>query len=254
MQHLLTTVSAATSLPSALHRFSTFWNLLLDDYQLHLNRQNGCIVLQLMPCADLPPQRFGHMLLLKLAHGLLSWLAGYEVPVRAVQFAFERPGFAEDYSVIFPAQTSFQAPCSAIAFDTAKLGPPGARSSAELKAFLDRAPRDWIFTSFHEHTQSLQIREFLYRNSWEACHLAGAAQALKLTPRTLIRRLEAENTSFQAIKDGLRRDIAIQDLQAGQKSIEEISQDVGFSSSANFHRAFRRWTGATPSSYRKLKG
>lgn len=252
LQHLLTTVREASSLPSALHRFSTFWNLLLDDYRLSLIRHYGSIELQLIPYADQLPQRFGHMLILKLAHGLLSWLAGYEVPVRSIQFSFARPEFAADYSTIFPAKASFHAPCSAIAFNTAELGPPGARSSAEMKAFLDRAPRDWIFTSFHEHSQSLRIREFLYRTDWTHCHLAGAAKALKLTPRTLIRRLEAEDTSFQAIKDGLRRDIAIGDLQAGLKSIEEISQDVGFSSSANFHRAFRRWTGATPSSYRRL--
>ncbi|WP_368075864.1 helix-turn-helix domain-containing protein [Leisingera sp. NJS201] len=83
--------------------------------------------------------------------------------------------------------------------------------------------------------------------------MADAARALNVTPRTLMRRLDAEDTSFQAIKDGLRRDIAIHDLQAGSKSIEEISQDVGFSSPANFHRAFRRWTGVTPSSYRASK-
>ncbi|MCI5098654.1 MAG: AraC family transcriptional regulator [Rhodobacteraceae bacterium] len=254
LQHLLTTVREASSLPSALHRFSTFWNLILDDYRFDLIQQNGGNGLLLTPCTDTPPQRFGHMLILKLAHGLLSWLAGYEVPVRAVQFAFPRPAFAQDYAVIFPTKVSFEAPCSAIAFDLADVGPPGARSNAEVHAFLKRAPRDWIFTSLQEHTQSLRVRDFLYRNSWEECDLASAAVAMKITTRTLIRRLDAENTSFQAIKDGLRRDIAIRDLQTGEKSIEEISQDVGFSSSANFHRAFRRWTGEPPSSYRRPTG
>ncbi|UWQ74288.1 AraC family transcriptional regulator [Leisingera sp. M658] len=250
LQHLLTTVREASSLPSALHRFSTFWNLLLDDYQIELASGNGSVSLRLVPRGAQPCQQFGHMLILKLAHGLLSWLAGYEVPVQAVQFAFERPGFSDDYAVIFPAQISFMAPCSAITFEVAKLGPTKRRSPAELKEFLSRAPRDWMFTGYREHKQSLRVREFLYQTSWEGGHLADAARALNVTPRTLMRRLDAENTSFQAIKDGLRRDIAIHDLQAGSKSIEEISQDVGFSSPANFHRAFRRWTGVTPSSYR----
>jgi len=251
LQHLLTTVREASTLPSALHRFSTFWNLLLDDYRFHLANGGGRLTLKLVPRGSQPVQRFGHMLILKLAHGLLSWLAGYEVPVQAVQFAFERPGFAGDYSVIFPAQVGFQAPQSAISFEMEQLGVAEARSTAELKAFLNRAPRDWIFTGFREHAQSLRVREFLYRTSWEDSHLADAAAALHVTPRTLMRRLDAEDTSFQAIKDGLRRDMAIRDLQAGSKSIEEVSQDVGFSSAANFHRAFRRWTGVTPGSYRK---
>ncbi|UWQ80753.1 AraC family transcriptional regulator [Leisingera sp. S132] len=250
LQHLLTSVREASTLPAALHRFSTFWNLLLDDYQVHLSEDGAITGLQLVPRGEQPVQRFGHMLILKLAHGLLSWLAGYEVPVRKVQFAFERPAFAQDYAVIFPAPVSFGAPVSAIAFDAGSLGLPGPRSNAELNDFLARAPRDWIFTGFREHTQSLKVREFLYRTNWENCHLADAAQALSVTPRTLMRRLDAEDTSFQAIKDGLRRDLAIRDLQSGLKSIEEISQDTGFSSAANFHRAFRRWTGAPPSAYR----
>lgn len=253
LQHLLTTVREASSLPSALHRFSTFWNLLLDDYHLKLRNESDRIILELVPRGPQSIQRFGHMLILKLIHGLLSWLAGYEVPVMAVQFVFECPEFAEDYSIIFPARASFGAPYSSISFETAKLGPANKRSTIELTDFLNRAPRDWIFTNFREHTQSLRVREFLYRANWMDCQLVDAAQALKIAPRTLMRRLSSDNTSFQAIKDGLRRDIAIRDLQNGRKSIEEISQDVGFSSAANFHRAFRRWTGVTPSSYRRSK-
>lgn len=251
LQHLMTTVREASTLPAALHRFSTFWNLLLDDYQLVLQDQNGAPCLSLQPRGPQIPQRFGHVLMLKLAHGLLSWLAGHEVPVRAVQFAFDRPGFAADYAVIFPSKVRFGAEMSAICFDLAQMGPPQPRSSAQVADFLNRAPRDWIFTGSLAHAQSLQIRGFLYRSAWESCHLERAAQLLNVTPRTLMRRLQDEGTSFQAIKDGLRRDIAIRDLQEGQKSIEEISQDLGFSSAANFHRAFRRWTGATPGTYRQ---
>ncbi|MFY9212008.1 MAG: AraC family transcriptional regulator ligand-binding domain-containing protein [Aestuariivita sp.] len=250
LQHLLTSVREAASLPSALYRFSTFWNLLLDDYQFDLSGTDDRLTLALKPCGKVPVQRFGHMLILKLAHGLLSWLAGYEVPVMKVEFAFDRPEFAADYAVIFPAPIAFAASVTSISFDPARLGSPQARSTADLAQFLRNAPRDWIFTSSLEHTQSLRIREFLSRSQWINCNLADAAQALNMTPRTLMRRLDADGTSFQAIKDDLRRDIAIRDLQAGHKSIEEISQDVGFSSATNFHRAFLRWTSGTPSSYR----
>lgn len=251
LQHLLTTVCEASSLPAALHRFSTFWNLLLDDCQLRLTGPGSRITLELDAQYPQTPQRFGHMLILKLAHGLLSWLAGYEVPVASVRFAFPRPGFAEDYAVIFPAPVSFSAAASAISFDADNLGPAQPRSKEELALFLGRAPRDWIFTGFREHTRSLRVRDFLFRASWAEGHLHGAANALNTTPRTLMRSLKAEGTSFQAIKDGLRRDLAIRDLQAGGKSIEEISQDLGFSSPANFHRAFLRWTGGRPSAYRR---
>ena len=60
----------------------------------------------------MPLQRFGHMLILKLAHGLMSWLAGHEVPVKAVDFAFDRPDFDQDYAIIFPAPFQFGQPAT----------------------------------------------------------------------------------------------------------------------------------------------
>ncbi|MEJ6393125.1 AraC family transcriptional regulator ligand-binding domain-containing protein [Gymnodinialimonas sp. 2305UL16-5] len=251
LQHLLTSVRESTSLSSALYRYSTFWNLLLDDHQFQLTDDADTLALCLVPQSKHPIQRFGHMLIVKLAHGVLSWLARQEVPLEAVDFAFERPPFEEDYALIFPAPVTFSAPTTAIHFHTKSLVPVQIRSTYDLGRFLENAPRDWIFTRSQEHTQSLRVRAYLIRSTWEEAHLGAAANALHLTPRTLIRRLEADGTSFQAIKDGVRRDIAIRRLQVGDASIEAVAQDVGFASAASFHKAFLRWTGATPSSYRR---
>lgn len=251
LQHLLTSVREATSLPSALYRFSTFWNLLLDDHRFELQDRDAHLVLRLEPLQGARVQRFGHMLILKLAHGLLSWMAGREVALEAVDFAFARPAFAQDYAVIFPAPLRFDRPASAIALDPRRLGPVIPRDSADLDRFLQTAPRDWIFTRSRGHTQALRVRSHLAHAGWAETGLAETAVALHMTPRTLMRRLAQDGTSFQDIKDALRRDMAIRDLRAGRKSIEAIAQEVGFSSAANFHRAFRRWTGATPSAYRR---
>ena len=73
LQHLVTVQREAKSLVSALYRFSTFWNLLLDDFHLDLRNGSEEVELSLVPYSpETPPQRFGHMLILKLAHGLLS--------------------------------------------------------------------------------------------------------------------------------------------------------------------------------------
>ena len=251
LQHLLTSVREATTLHSGLYRFSTFWNLLLDDYQFELREAGDHFVLTLVSQTEAPPQRFGHMLILKLAHGLLSWLARAEVPIDAVDFAFARPSFEQDYALIFPAPVRFDCAATALHFDKRVMGPVQVRSSADLDAFLETAPRDWLFTRSQEHTQALRVRAYLSQATWEDAHLGIAARALNMTPRTLIRRLDAEGTSFQEIKDALRRDIAIRELQVGTQSIEAIAQDIGFASAASFHKAFQRWTGTTPSAYRR---
>lgn len=251
LKHLCTTMRGASSLSAALYRFTTFWNLLLDDHHLALEHGDETLHLRLSPRGALEPQRFGHMLLLKLAHGISSWLVGRELPLSEVSFAFDRPTFAEDYPILFPAPIRFAQENSSIAFDSRLGSLPVSRSEAEMQDFLLRAPRDWIFTSFREHAILLRVREILLLSEHLEGHLESTAQTLNLAPRTLMRRLDAEGTSFQAIKDGLRRDIAIRDLAHGTKSIEAISQDIGFASSANFYRAFKRWTLRTPGEFRR---
>jgi len=252
LKHLCASVRGASSLSAALFRFTSFWNLLLDDFQMTLEHHEETMCISLTPRRDALPNRFGHLLLLKLTHGVASWLVGYELPLRDVGFGFERPCFAEDYPVLFPAPIRFGQVQSSISFDAVHSNLPVERSEPEMQEFLARAPRDWIFTSLHEHALPLRVRELLLLSDNLEAGLKETAKLLNLTPRTLMRRLDGEATSFQSIKDGLRRDIAIRDLTQSAKSIEAISQDIGFASAANFHRAFKRWTDVTPGTYRKL--
>jgi AraC-like DNA-binding protein len=251
LKQLCTSVRGASSLSAAFFRFTSFWNLVLDDFSLVLETDEDGLRIVLSPRGRHVPHRFGHMLLLKLVHGIGSWLTGRELTVRAVGFAFERPDFAGDYPVLFPAPVRFGQENSFIEFDGQLAWLPVSRSESEMQEFLIRAPRDWIFTSYREHALALRVRELILLSDRLGLRLHDAANNLNLTTRTLIRRLDADGTSFQAIKDGLRRDIVLRDLAIGVKSIEAISQDIGFASAANLHRAFKAWTGITPGSYRR---
>ena len=81
--------------------------------------------------------------------------------------------------------------------------------------------------------------------------LDAAARALFMSGRTLSRRLGVEHTSFQRVKDEMRRDLAIQQLVKTRTSVDEIALLVGFDNTPAFHRAFRKWTGSTPGTYRR---
>jgi AraC-like DNA-binding protein len=75
------------------------------------------------------------------------------------------------------------------------------------------------------------------------------AGALRLTPRTLQRRLAAEGQPFASVVDGIRRAQAERWLRVGT-SIAETSFLVGYSEPRAFHRAFKRWIGTTPEAWR----
>jgi len=72
-----------------------------------------------------------------------------------------------------------------------------------------------------------------------------------MTPATARRRLYEEGTSYQAIKDELRRDQAIAYLTHSDRSVLEVALELGFSERSAFHRAFRKWTGVSPGQFRR---
>ena len=74
---------------------------------------------------------------------------------------------------------------------------------------------------------------------------------LNMTPQTLRRRLKEANTSYQEIKDAIRKDASVYYLSKPDLSIDEIALLMGFSEASSFHRAFKKWTGKTPSNFRR---
>ncbi len=68
---------------------------------------------------------------------------------------------------------------------------------------------------------------------------------------TLQRRLQSEGLNYQRLKDDLRRDIAIELLSNVSLPVTDIATQVGFQEPSAFHRAFKKWTGVSPGSYRR---
>jgi AraC-like DNA-binding protein len=83
--------------------------------------------------------------------------------------------------------------------------------------------------------------------------LGKVARAVAMSGRSLERRLSERGTSFQAVRDEVRRAIAEELLVARGASVAEAAFAVGFSEVAPFTRAFRRWTGMAPSEFLRKK-
>ena len=115
----------------------------------------------------------------------------------------------------------------------------------ELKRLEDRLIDDsdlvrrctrWITTEIHAGRDA---------------NLDGLAAELRVGRRTLRRRLEAEGTTHRALVDDVRRELAMSHVEEGKLSLDEISFLLGFSETSAFRRAFKRWTGHTPSQHRR---
>ena len=80
------------------------------------------------------------------------------------------------------------------------------------------------------------------------------ASALGIGVRTLSRRLQDEGTSFRAVLDQARYEVACQLLGATRMPVTEIGVALGYASPPGFVRAFRRSAGQPPSEWRRARG
>jgi AraC-like DNA-binding protein len=79
------------------------------------------------------------------------------------------------------------------------------------------------------------------------------ARDLGFSRQTLYRRLKAEGMTFEHVLDALRRRLALRLIRDEGLSVKDAAYRLGFSDPAAFSRAFKRWTGASPSELRGKK-
>lgn len=79
------------------------------------------------------------------------------------------------------------------------------------------------------------------------------AAQLGIAERTLQRRLDEADTSYQQLLDELRYDMSVEWLTGSRLSIADISERLGFSETRSFHRRFKNWSGVSPGEYRRTQ-
>jgi AraC-like DNA-binding protein len=250
LKFLCLSLLEAPNLETAMYRFSQFMHIVLDDFRFEC-RRNAIVADVALGRGTATVSVLGQELMLKLAHGVASWLVGQKIPLLQVQFAFPRPPHAQDYLYLFPGPVRFDCEQTLIRFSASFFDMPIRQRKANLRKFLSRAPEDWIFVAFDEQLTSYRVREYLAARLPDSPSIEELAQDLHCSARTLCRRLAAEGSAFRTLKNELRRDIAIQRLTGTEDAIAAIAADIGFDDATAFHRAFRHWTGSTPGAYRR---
>ena len=202
--------------------------------------------------ADPAARRFADETFLVMVYGLASWLIGRRIPLRAAEFGFARPAHAAEYTLMFSEHLRFDANATTLHFDAPLLAAPLVQNAATLKAFLRDAPQSVFLKYKNPDSWTARLRRRLRgcvgQDAWPT--LEDLARELHLAPTTLRRRLEAEGTSYQRIKDQLRLDLAIDQLSRTDRPGADIGLQLGFGDASAFYRAFKRWSGVQPGEYR----
>jgi AraC-like DNA-binding protein len=170
-------------------------------------------------------------------------------------FSYEQPESTAMHERIFgKAKLTFAAGFDGFSFEIRRLDRTLASADPLLHA-VHCEHLEALYTSLPEPvTISLRVRQLL---AAELRHgrpsSVTVAHKLHMSRRTLVRRLEAEGTSFTDQLEELRRQLALRFVSMRTLPLGEITALLGFSHVQGFHRAFKRWTGKTPLRYREAE-
>ncbi len=191
--------------------------------------------------------------LLVVFHRFLCWISGTKIFPKQLCLSYSAPAHVEHYKGLFNCEHHFDSPRTGFSFDRKYLSCPVVIGSEELRDFLEQAPAQLMVTPGTDNSYATRIKGIALRQQREGRgfpDFVTVASELCVSPQTLRRKLQAEDSSYQTLKDVLRRDIAIDKLVNEKLSVAEIGQLLGFVEPASFTRAFKQWTGVSPAQYR----
>lgn len=181
---------------------------------------------------------------------LLKELSLAGIRVVAAEFEGDAPPYCADMEHACGLKLTFRCPRNALLVRKEDADRPLPTYDASLAQVLDH--------QCQQHLQRRQlgglsgrVRQQILGPLGLVATLDEVAGALALSPRSLRRKLDQENTSFRTLVEEERRQIAMQLLEGSDMKLDELAIHLGYTDTTSFTRAFRRWMGCSPGEYRK---
>jgi AraC-like DNA-binding protein len=174
----------------------------------------------------------------------------YEAP-QEIWLMHERPSYASAYEKAFEAPVRYGTPYNAMIIRAERMQQPMLRANPKISGAFESHARRVLEGLQKSDGVSGRVREEVARQLRTGLvNMRETARRLAMSTATLRRRLEEEEATFSDIVDDVRRRLADQYLGDPALTVTEIAFLLGFSDLAAFDRAFKRWTGLSPTLHR----
>jgi AraC-like DNA-binding protein len=241
---------ASDTLADAMERLVRFNRVVSDVATLELMHAEGRAELQVV----LQPNYRGSGgkeamdAVLSLLTRALRALAGRDFPLESVALRRPAPEDRGPYESFFRCPVCFESPVDALVFDAKVLAERLPTGNPELARFSDAAVREYL-ARIAGGTIADRARAAIAEGLGKELSPASVAKRLGFSLRSLQRTLAEEGTSYEALLREIREAMAKTLLKERRHSISEIAFLLGYENLGAFARAFKRWTGVSPSDY-----
>jgi AraC-like DNA-binding protein len=177
-------------------------------------------------------------------------VCGLAVPVQRVCFAFPKPRHAARIKAHFGVVPEYDADATMIVVDAQALDHPLPQANEATRRMCELECARLLARRTARTGVSAKVRDLILRRPDEAPDMERVAAELCITARTLRRHLVREGTTFRALREEVLLMLAEELLGTARMKLDEVARRLGYSDSASFSHAFKRWKGATPGSLR----
>ncbi|MEM9257159.1 MAG: AraC family transcriptional regulator ligand-binding domain-containing protein [Pseudomonadota bacterium] len=221
----------------------------MAEVSLRLEDGKGIIRIHERLGSDVGRRFFVEMLL----SGFLRFnvmLVGKPTKLLEMRVAYPDPGYSNRYQDLFACPVRFESKYHELVFDIGILALSLPNADPKTAQALELVCAELLEAFNKGEALANQVRRVIADRLGDAVSLATVSRELHFEERTLRRKLKAESTSFQIIKDEVHCERALFLLRDTCLSVNEIASRLGYDAPSNFRRAFRRWTGRSPNFYR----
>ena len=166
---------------------------------------------------------------------------------KAIRFTHAEPSYRAEYDRIFGVPLFFESHMNGFLIDEAFLNMKLPRTNPYLSEIMSARAEELLKSLERSKTTRGRVENLLVPilHTGEAT-VEMIASKLGLSRQTLFRKLKAEGVTFEQVLDELRHQLALYYLNGKKVSVNQTAYLLGFSEPAAFSRAFKRWTGSSP--------
>lgn len=249
---LFSSLLNSPTLGQALERYCRYHDIMGDLVKPELTDRGTTTVLSLMSRQGVTLLRQHVEFIFSFVISVLGHLSPAQPGVE-VRFAHRRPGDISEHLRIFGPAVHFAQPENELGLDRSYLETSIAAADEGLLPHLEQYA-DRLLRRVRPDTWSGRVAELLSRTLCDGKpSLAQVATQLAVSRRSLQGKLKEEGTTYQAVLDRVRRELATACLGDNTMSLAEIAFLLGFSDQSAFNHAFRKWTGDSPLRFRESK-
>ncbi len=241
---------ASASLREALQRTVRYLAIVTTASRLQMDIEGDKVILEFPFQASYIPAVESMDAAMAVLVRLCRTSYGEGFQLQQVDLVRNAPDCQQQFVDFFQARIAFASGRNALVFDVHLLDKELPTANAELVRVNDHIIAEHLAELEKNDVVSQVIRQIIHLLPAGSISERDVAGKLNLSLRSLQRKLATEQTSYKKLLEQTRKELAVQYVRDSRQSINEVTYLLGFSEPANFSRAFRRWTGDSPSQYR----